>query len=496
MGKQPEIFNQSLGSLVKIINSDLPGSHKLDQIVKLAPQALAVKGCSLLLLDGHGRLIHAASHGLSERYLRKGLIEADQSLPETMEGKVARVLNAPSDERVQFRELASQEKVVSIMSAPVTLRGAVVGSLRVYSRTPREFTAKEEEYLKTVANLTGIILEMEPPAEQGRALRLEGTQSLFPVGRSSSLKPVLFAHPSEEEFARLLDFYQIEWLYEPRSFPLRHEGGHISEMFTPDFYLPGLDLYVEMTTLKPELTREKRQRVRRLRELYPGVNIMLLARTEYDRLLAKYGHGPLAGTKTRGVGKVLFSSTRIQRRTRYLAKKISQDYYGRRPLLIGVMKGVVFFMSDLMRYLTVPAEVDFMAISYFGIQKAGAVEVTKDVDIDPAGRHVILIEDIVDTGMTLSFILNHLRKKNPASLAVCTLFDKEVRRLADVKLDYIGFEVPDEFMVGYGLDYQEEYRNLPFVALLEPGTPAETEQSEVETIEGSREAEPCSGSAG
>jgi hypoxanthine phosphoribosyltransferase len=150
-----------------------------------------------------------------------------------------------------------------------------------------------------------------------------------------------------------------------------------------------------------------------------------------------------------------------------LAREVSQDYEGHHPVLVGVLRGVFCFMADLMRYLTVPADVDFMAISYYGDEGGKAVRVTMDVGIELEGRHVLLVEDIVDTGMTLSFVLNHLKARNPASLRVCTLLDKRVRRLADVHLDYVGFEVPDEFLVGYGLDYQEEYRNLPFIALME-----------------------------
>jgi hypoxanthine phosphoribosyltransferase len=134
-------------------------------------------------------------------------------------------------------------------------------------------------------------------------------------------------------------------------------------------------------------------------------------------------------------------------------------------------------MADLMRYLTVPADVDFMAISYYGAESGGAVHVTKDLDLNLEGRHVLLVEDIVDTGMTLSFVIGHLKARNPASLTVCTLLDKRVRRLAEVSLSYVGFEVPDEFLVGYGLDYQGEYRNLPFIALMseeKPGTESST----------------------
>lgn len=469
MSSQTASFNKALGEMAKAVNSDLIVSEKLDRLVKLAPRALAVRGCSLLLLDAQKRhLIHAAAHDLSERYRRKGLIEPEKSLSETMEGNAVMVADAATDSRIQFQELARQENVVSIMSVPLKIRGEIAGSLRVYSRTHREFTSREEAFLTTAANLVGIVLDSNQSKEGGIAPREDGAEvspRSLPV--VTPLRPTTFAHPSEEEFARLLDFYQIEWLYEPRSFPLQWEEGRITEMFTPDFYLPGLDLYIEMTTLKPRLTREKRQKVHRLRELHPEVNVNLLARRDYDRLLAKYGYGPLAGSKTRGVGRVLFSTAQIQRKVRHLAKQISQDYEGSHPVLVGVMRGVFCFMADLMRALTVPADVDFMAISHYEAEKGGAVRITKDLEINPEGRHLLLIEDIVDTGMTLRFIVEHLKSRKPASLAVCTLLDKRVRRLADIPLTYVGFQVPDEFLVGYGLDYQEEYRNLPFVALLE-----------------------------
>ena len=159
---------------------------------------------------------------------------------------------------------------------------------------------------------------------------------------------------------------------------------------------------------------------------------------------------------------------------------ISNDNEGRHLVLVGVLRGVFCFMADLMRYLTVPADVDFMSISYYGVGGSKAVRVTKDLDLDLEGRHVLLVEDIVDTGMTLSFVLGYLKERKPASLTVCTLLDKRVRRLAEVPLPYVGFEIPDEFLVGYGLDYQEEYRNLPFIALLSEEKPVaeqDTEQS-------------------
>ena len=469
MGRQAIVFSKSLGDMAGALNSSLSAAEKLDCLVQAASRALGVRGCSLLLLDvKRKKLIHAATHGLSDRYVRAGVVEADKSLPEIMEGKTAMVTDTASDPRLQFGEMARREHIASIIGVPVICRGKIVGSLRAYNRIRREFTAAEEEFLITVANLVATVLESSGASRSPEGSASTGTKTALsnPAVRSP-VRTVSFAHPSEEDFARLLDFYQIEWVYEPRSFMLEWEGDKVTEMFTPDFYLPALDLYIEMTTLKPGLTSEKNRKVRRLRELYPDTKIKLLARRDYDHLLAKYGHGPLAGAKTEGVGRILFSADQIQMRVRQLAKEISQDYEGRRILLVGVLRGMLCFMADLMRYLEVPADVDFMAISYYGAGNGGeAVHITKDLDVSPKGRHVVLVEDIVDTGMTLSFILAHLEARHPASLAVCTLLDKKVRRLTDVPLAYVGFEVPDEFLVGYGLDYREEYRNLPFIALI------------------------------
>ncbi len=469
MGKQALGFNRALADMAAALNSEMTPSEKLHRLVASAAKALGVRGCSLMLLDARKkRLFHTASRGLSERYLRKGFLEVEKSLSEVLEGKTVAIIDVAADPRLQFRELAQREGIVSILAVPVWTEREIAGSLRAYSRTQREFTTAEEQFLVAAASLVGVALELSRADSRETAPAEAAEAASDPGALMSQVKQSAFAHPSEEEFARLLDFYGIEWVYEPRSFVLEWEG-KAREMFTPDFYLPALDLYVEMTTLKPGLTAEKKRKVRQLREQYPDVNVRLLARRDYDRLLAKYGHGPLSGAKTRGVGKVLLSAPRIQKRVSELAREISNDYEGRRPVLVGVLRGVFCFMADLMRYVTIPADVDFMALSYFGGGGGKAVRVTMDVGIDLRGRHVILIEDIVDTGMTLSSVLGHLRASGPASLRVCTLLDKRERRLADVGLDYVGFEVPDEFLVGYGLDYREEYRNLPFIALMEEG---------------------------
>jgi hypoxanthine phosphoribosyltransferase len=171
-----------------------------------------------------------------------------------------------------------------------------------------------------------------------------------------------------------------------------------------------------------------------------------------------------------GVGRALLSEDEIRQRIRKLGSEISDDYAGLNPLLIGVLKGVIFFMSDLLRSISIPVTVDFMAISrYDPQQKAkGPVRLIKDLDEAVEGRHLIFVEDIIDTGLTLSYPLRILKARSPASLEVCTLFNKPEHRLVDVRLKYKGFDLPDRFVVGYGLDYKGAYRHLPFLAELRP----------------------------
>jgi len=284
---------------------------------------------------------------------------------------------------------------------------------------------------------------------------------------TSQDEEVHFAHTSEAEFAGILDFYGVRWEYEPRSFVLRSEEDQVRQMFTPDFYLPDLDQYIELTTLRQSLVTEKNRKLRRIRELYPDINIRLLYRRDYHRLLARHGFGPLAMDDAPVMTDVLFTEAQIQRRVAQLGRRISRDYRGERLVLVGVLRGVFCFMADLIRRITLPLSVDFMSVSYYGPDEE-SVHITKELDIDLAGRHVLMIEDIVDTGMTLHYLLEHLSESKPASLEVCTFLDKSVRRLADTPLKYVGFEIPDVFVIGYGLDYLEAYRNLPFVGVLNP----------------------------
>ena len=285
---------------------------------------------------------------------------------------------------------------------------------------------------------------------------------------NAKTKPLVFAHPSEQEFAQILDFYGLKWDYEPRSFPLRWEGDRVVEMFTPDFYLSALDLYLELTTLKQSLVTDKNRKIRRMKELYPDINVILLYRRDFHRILSKYGFGPLAAAEDRGIDSVLYTSKQVHQRVGKLGRQISRDYEGKQPILVGVQRGMVCFMADLMRQISLPIGIDLMTLSHYSGGKPKEIRITKDLDLDLSDKDVILVEDIVDTGMTLNYLINHLSTKQPRSLEVCALLDKKIRRIVDVPIRYVGFEVTDEFVVGYGLDYMEKYRNLPFLGVLKP----------------------------
>jgi len=178
---------------------------------------------------------------------------------------------------------------------------------------------------------------------------------------------------------------------------------------------------------------------------------------------------PAAAGETSEVGEVLVAEEELKRRVRELGEAISRDYAGRPLLLVGVLKGAVFFLSDLMRFIDIPVEVDFMAVASYGsaTDSSGVVRILKDLDVAIEGRDVLIVEDIVDSGLTLQYLLRNLGSRNPASLEVCALLTKPDRRKVDLPTRYVGFEIPNRFVIGYGLDYAERHRNLPFVAVLE-----------------------------
>jgi hypoxanthine phosphoribosyltransferase len=179
------------------------------------------------------------------------------------------------------------------------------------------------------------------------------------------------------------------------------------------------------------------------------------------------------------VSEILIDEQALQSRIAELGASIGDDYRGRDLLLIGVLKGAIFFMADLMRTIDIPCEVDFMAISSYGagVDSSGVVRILKDLDVSIEGRNVLVVEDIIDSGLTLSYLLRNLEAREPASLDVCALLTKPERRENDVLCRYVGFEIPNRFVIGYGLDFAERYRNLPYVGVLRDELVAQAEDA-------------------
>jgi hypoxanthine phosphoribosyltransferase len=170
------------------------------------------------------------------------------------------------------------------------------------------------------------------------------------------------------------------------------------------------------------------------------------------------------------IGDILIEPDELQRRVRELGTEISRDYEGRDLVMIGVLRGAVIFLADLLRNMTVPCEIDFMAVSSYGSQtdSSGVVRILKDLDSSIEGRHALIVEDIIDSGLTLQYLLRNLRARNPGSLEACALLTKPERRRVELPIRYVGFEIPNRFVIGYGLDYAQRYRNLGYVAVLNP----------------------------
>lgn len=171
----------------------------------------------------------------------------------------------------------------------------------------------------------------------------------------------------------------------------------------------------------------------------------------------------------KGIERILVAEDEIKEICKKLGEQISKDYAGKKPLLVGILKGSVVFMADLMRHITCDCEIDFMAVSsYSGTETTGVVQFKKDMDVSPEGRDIILVEDILDSGVTLSYLKKMLMQRNAKSLAICAFLDKPTNHRVEIEAEYVGKAIPDEFVIGYGLDYNEKYRNLPFVGVLSP----------------------------
>lgn len=170
------------------------------------------------------------------------------------------------------------------------------------------------------------------------------------------------------------------------------------------------------------------------------------------------------------IKEVLYSEEQIRQKVKELGVRLTKDFEGRNPLVICILKGAFIFMSDLVKEIKIPLEIDFMAVSSYGQStiSSGVVKIIKDLDVSVEGRDVIIVEDIIDSGLTLSYLIDVLERRNAATVTVATLFDKPARRTVELEPDYKGYTLPDEFVVGYGLDYSEKYRNLPFIGILKP----------------------------
>jgi hypoxanthine phosphoribosyltransferase len=170
------------------------------------------------------------------------------------------------------------------------------------------------------------------------------------------------------------------------------------------------------------------------------------------------------------IGEVLLTKEEIEQKVAELGKILSAEYAGKRPLLVCVLKGALIFVADLARAMDIPLEVDFMAVSSYGVstKSSGVVRILKDLETGIEGRHVLIVEDIIDTGLTLNYLIENLKSRKPASIKICTLLDKPTRRRVQLKPDFCGFEIPDKFVIGYGLDFSEIYRNLPYIGVLKP----------------------------
>jgi len=173
---------------------------------------------------------------------------------------------------------------------------------------------------------------------------------------------------------------------------------------------------------------------------------------------------------TGDIKEVLLSKAALEKRVQELGSQISKDFKGKEILMIGILRGAVIFMGDLARAIEIPVALDFMAVSSYGAAStsSGVVRILKDLDESVEGKHILIVEDIIDSGLTLQYLVENLKSRNPSSIRICTLLNKPSRRKTAVTVDYNGFDIPDEFVVGYGLDYAEKYRNLPFIGILKP----------------------------
>lgn len=282
-----------------------------------------------------------------------------------------------------------------------------------------------------------------------------------------------FAHPAERDFSQILSFYRIRWTYEPTTFALAwNDDGRPAEMFTPDFYLPDQRLYIELTTMRQRLVTRKNRKLRRLRELYPNVQIKLLYRRDYHRLLDAYRGS--RRTPPCQLGRVIFDEATIRARIAELAASIAADWDSGptddRPLILGVGRGSATFLTALTGALTAHRaafDTDRIILTRYRTPGGGQrVRVRHGPATPVAGRRVLIVEDVVSTGLSLAYLSRWLQRRRAAAVSVCTLLDRTAARLVGVPVPYAGFEAPDELLVGFGLHLRRQFRDLPYIATI------------------------------
>lgn len=309
-----------------------------------------------------------------------------------------------------------------------------------------------------------------------------GGSSLTPSGRGlfQQVEAHAFAHPAEQDLARILSFYRIRWVYEPTTFHLEfREDGRPAEQITPDFYLPDHDLFIELTTMRQRLVTRKNRKIRRLREIFPSIQIKLLYRRDYDRLVGAYP--ALDHLTDPQLGNVIFDEASVNDRVSALAREIhawgetllpiadSASRQRSAPLqLIGVGAGSRRFLLDLAVQLDQHdccVSTDQLIMSrYDGSQADARVRVGQELKTPVAGRDVLLVADIVSSGLSLIFVTDWLRSRGARSVRICALLDRRDARIIDIPLDFVGFEAPDEVLVGYGLSSYPRFQALSHIA--------------------------------
>lgn len=291
-----------------------------------------------------------------------------------------------------------------------------------------------------------------------------------------------FAHPAEEDLARIFSFYRVQWVYEPTTFHLKYrEDGRPAEQITPDFYLPDHDLFIELTTMRQRLVTRKNRKIRRFREIFPSVQIKLLYRKDYDRLVGAYP-SPDHVTDPR-LGQTVIEASDIQRRLSELATEIvastcdlaiqrNPEICEQPPALhlIGVGSGTQHVLADLAARLDLHechVTTDRLMLSRYGNgHDDDQVCIGQAIKFPVAGRDVVLVADIVSSGLSLVYVVNWLHSEGARSVRICTLLDRTEARIIDIPLDFVGFRAPDEVLVGYGLSSCPQFCDLPYIASL------------------------------